>query len=125
MSHFTTIKTVISDLECLRKALKDLNYQFQEGIYEIKDYEGRKTKVEIKFFIENKEFGFCFSDDKNTYELIGDWYEIKGNHKKYTDQILQRYAYHKVIKELHQKGLVISEEQKLNDGAIKVVVKQW
>ena len=123
MSHFTIIKTIISDLECLYQALKDLNYKFQKGEYIIKDYEGRKTKVEIKFLIENKEFGFRQSD-KNTYELIGDWYNIAGGYKKYTDQILQRYAYRKVMKELNEYGYNVRSEQKLNNGTIKMIIQE-
>ena len=53
MSHFSTVKTKIKDLDCLRKALNDLGYQFtedEEGV-DVKGYRKQKTKAQISIHV--------------------------------------------------------------------------
>src|ERR1051325_10016875 len=95
MSHFTTIKTKMTEGIWVRKALADLGCEVQEGPVEASGYLGRKTAVEFKVSTPDPEYDIGFRKGPDGYECVADWQGVKHIKKDaWLRSITQRYAYH-------------------------------
>ncbi len=62
--------------------------------------------------------------DKNQYQVIADWFGVKGiTQKKFMEQLTQRYAYHATLDKLTDQGFALIEEQS-EKGEIKMVLRR-
>lgn len=125
MSHFTTVKTRMTDLDCLESALSYLGFQHERGPCAVKDYEGAQIQVELAVRGDNYDIGFRLNEEE--YEIVADWWSAKhygGLEEKQTvEKIRQRYAYEKIMKEkqrLREKGFVLSREE-ITEENIQVI----
>src|SRR5690606_30638029 len=78
MSHFTKVRTRLSDGEVLRKALAEMGYDVEPAGKGVRGYRGRRTDAEFKVRPGRGgyEIGFAPSDDG--YVLVADWFGIRG-----------------------------------------------
>ena len=126
MSHFTKLKTKIIDKECLLKALRNLNYTFEENST-IRGYNRRTRKgnVVIK---TNGEFdvGFVRNSNQESFQILADWYgaaqAIGSNRRDFVNTIQKEYATTKVLHELRKKGYRIRSRSINDTGEIKLLV---
>ena len=123
MSHFTRIKTKIQDLEYLKKALEKLGYNYKEGNIEIEGYSGTK-KVSLAIYPESG-YPIGFRKKGKEYELVADWWRVNVKKEKFINSLTQTYSYYTVVNESQKEGFNIVSEEKLKDGAIKIVVQRW
>jgi hypothetical protein len=126
MSHFSTIKTTISNREYLIAALKKANYQFKVGSYQCNGYNKQKTDVEILITLQNTNYNFGFKKNNGYFELVADWYGIKNisidnllveledEIKIIEYKIKQEYAYNITINKLEEQGFDVDEELREN-----------
>ncbi|MHB8764768.1 MAG: DUF1257 domain-containing protein [Deferrisomatales bacterium] len=112
MSHFTKVKTKIVDLMYLKKALKDLDYQFEEGRVKIRGYLGRKMTVDMKVRTpDGYDIGFVKSGE--SWEVVADWDMIRSHTQaSFVNEITRHYAYHVVKDQLASQDYQVVEERK-------------
>jgi len=124
MSKFVKIKTEFRDLAMIKETLDDLQVSYVE--------EARYNHLFSKFneviplvitLSRQTQFGLRAAED-DTYELIGDDMQLNPI-KKALDQIQQRYAYRKVLKETALAGFELVEEKIGNDDVIRLTVRRW
>lgn len=126
MSHFSNIKTKIRNISSLKAALTDVGIDWKEGSAAIRGYKGQTKQAEIVVEQANN-YDFGFSWNGSEYELVADlqyWQQpltVEGFLRKVT----QRYAYHTIIGETSKKGFEISEQQKNEDGTLRLVLQRW
>ncbi len=126
MSHFSVIKTKIRNLSALKASLQDLGYHPLEGIRPIKGYQGQTRQAEIVLEQQN-HYDIGFSWNGQEYELVADmqyWNQplsVEGFLRKVT----QGYAYHTVLSETVKGGFELSQEQKNEDGSIRLMLQRW
>jgi hypothetical protein len=126
MSHFSNIKTQIRNLDSLKAALTDLGIQWKEGPSSVRGYQGQTRTAEVVVEQEN-QYDVGFSWNGNEYELVADlqyWQQpltVEGFLRKVT----QSYAYRTVVSESSKQGFQVSEQQKNEDGSIRLVVQRW
>jgi Protein of unknown function (DUF1257) len=126
MSHFTNIKTKIRNLSSLKAALTDIGIDWKEGSTNIRGYQGQTKQAAVVVEQENN-YDIGFSWNGSEYELVADlqyWQQpltVEGFLRKVT----QRYAYHTVIEETSKQGFEISQQQKNEDGSIRLVLQRW
>lgn len=125
MSHFTTIKTEILDPEILKKTLFDLKFEFQEN-GKIPGYQGRMERVDIAVGEAGYSyFGFKRSEEKGNYEIRGlIEYLQKEKVKMMIKEVLQEYAYRKILQETRKRGFALIQEERLKAGTIKLVLRK-
>jgi hypothetical protein len=116
MSHFTKIKSKITDKVFLKKAISDMELEYQEGKLKAKGWLWKKEKADI--IIPTKsgyDIGFRFNGD--TYDIVADWDSIKDvDQNTFMNTLNQRYAYNVVKDTLAQQGfLLTNEENKAGD----------
>lgn len=125
MSHFTTLKTQLMVKEYIKKALEDMEMRYEEGDVEIRDYGGNRTRVEIKVPTANPDYAIGFRKQGSVYELVADWWGIKGiNQDEFLRRLTQRYAYHATKDQLKQQDFTIVQEEVKEDKTIHITVRR-
>ena len=126
MSHFSTIKTQIRNLNSLQSALNDLGIDWKAGPSTVRGYRGKTSTAEIVVEQENN-YDVGFSWNGKEYELVADleYWKQPWSVDGFLQRVTQRYAYHTVMNETAQQGFQVTEEQKSEDGSIRLVVQRW
>ena len=76
MSHWTKVKTKLTSLDLIKKALDRMELSYEEGNHTIKQY-GKSEKAELKL---DNAVGLSEQED-GTYAMVGDFYHASGNRK--------------------------------------------
>ncbi|MGH8001582.1 MAG: DUF1257 domain-containing protein [Brasilonema sp.] len=126
MSHFSQIKTQIRNIDSLKDALSDLGVDWKQGSREVRGYRGQTHNAEVTIEQENGyDVGFRWNGKE--YELVADlqYWQQNLSVEGFLRQVTQRYAYHAVVKETARAGFQVTEQQKSEDGSIRLVVQRW
>ena len=126
MSHSSNIKTQIRHLTSLKSALADLGIDWKPGPAIVRGYQGQTRQAEVVVEQENSyDVGFSWNGEE--YELVADlqYWQQPWTVQGFLSRVTQRYAYHTVVSETNKQGFQISEEQKNEDGSIRLVVQRW
>jgi hypothetical protein len=126
MSHFSNIKTQIRNLSCLEAALTDLDIDWKSGPAPVRGYRGQTRNAEVAIEQDNGyDIGFTWNGQE--YELVADlqYWQQNGSVERFLNKVTQRYAYHTVVQETAKQGFQVAEQQKNEDGSIRLVVQRW
>lgn len=126
MSHFSNIKTQIRNLSSLKAALSDLGLEWKEGPSAIRGYQGQTRTAEV-VVEQNNNYDIGFSWNGQEYELVADlqYWQQPLTVEGFLRQVTQGYAYHTVLNESNKQGFNVTEQQKNEDGSIRLVVQRW
>ena len=128
MSHFSTIKTQLKEVEPLIMALNNLGYFTNQEEKFIKGYRGKFTAVDISTNLPgDTKVGFKWNTNSNAYELVTDldlWkFEIPV--ERFISKVTQMYAYETIISKTKDDGYQIVEQKNQTDGSIELVLTKW
>jgi len=122
MSHVSTVKTTIKDLNILKQALKELGYGYYEGQQLQGQYMGSGQKADLVIDDKNNRYGRksvgVVKGSEDTYAFKGD---LSGTKKEFVNEITQKYTVMKLRSELKKLGAVSISEVGLEDGSVKLV----
>lgn len=126
MSHFSQIKTQIRNLSSLQAALTDMDIDWKSGSTEVRGYRGQTHEAQVTIEQENG-YDIGFSWNGQEYELVADlqYWQQNWSVNRFINEVTQRYAYHTVMDETAKQGFQIAEQQKNEDGSIRVVLQRW
>ena len=126
MSHFSNIKTQIRNLKSLKAALSDLGIEWKSGPRDVRGYQGQTHTAEIVVEQDNN-FDVGFSWNGSEYELVADlqYWQQPLSVEGFLKRVTQRYAYNTVVDESAKQGFELAEQQKNDDGSIRLVVQRW
>lgn len=129
MSHFTKVQTKITDLDCLKEALDDMNCAYREGAARVRGWRGQWTEADLVIDTGGPyNIGFRKAG-QGSYEVVADWWGIEMrtglSQTKFLNDLNQRYAYRKVISEVRKRGFSVAEDETLQDNTIRLVVRKW
>ena len=122
MSHFTTIKTQIKDIEALRLACAELGCTLWRDA-EARGYGGNKIAGDYMIKLKGP-FDIAVQRQKEgAYGFTSDLWagHVEQEVGKNYGRLLQLYAVHKATKEARKKGHFVSRSYK-RDGSIKLVI---
>lgn len=133
MSHFATVETKIKDLQCLKRALKDLNIAFVEAkqgeeVY-VKGYQGQTTGALMSIQMSKSyEIGVKV-DAAGNVQFVADWWGVETtrgwSEEEFIKKVTRRYSYHKVMQEIEKKGYKLQTEEVKEDQTIQIRVRTW
>ena len=126
MSHFSQIKTQIRNLSALESALDDLGLAWEAGPREVRGHKGLTHTAEVVIEQDNGyDIGFAWNGQ--SYELVADlqFWKQDNTVDYFLSKVTQRYAFHTIVNESAQKGFQISEQQRNQDGSIRLVLQRW
>ncbi|NER25286.1 MAG: DUF1257 domain-containing protein [Symploca sp. SIO1B1] len=126
MSHFSNIKTQIRNLVSLEAALTDLDIDWKSGPRSVRGYRNQTHNAEVVIEQDNS-YDIGFSWNGQEYELVADlqYWQQPWSVDGFLNRVTQRYAYQTVMKETSKQGFQVAEEQKNEDGSIRLVVQRW
>lgn len=126
MSHFSNIKTQIRNLSSLKTSLSELDIDWKEGPAPIKGYQGQTRSAEVVINQDNN-YDIGFSWNGQEYELVADlqYWQQPWTVEGFLRRVTQGYAFHTVVNESAKQGFQVTEQQKNEDGSIRLVVQRW
>ena len=126
MSHFSNIKTKIRNLSSLKAALSDMEIDWKAGPKSVRGYQGQTHNAEIVVEQDNN-YDIGFSWNGQEYELVSDlqYWQQPLTVDAFLQKVTQRYAYQTVLAESNKQGFQVAEQQKNEDGSIRLVVQRW
>ncbi len=122
MSHFTTIKTQIKDIEALKSACAEMGLTVLQNA-EARGYYTNKIKGEFVIQLKGPYDIALQQQTDGSFGLTADLWnghveqEVGPGYGK----LLQLYAVHKAMKEARKKGHLVTRSQK-QDGSIKLTI---
>ncbi len=106
MSHFSTLRTKITDSVILTNSLRDLGINVKTNA-EVRGYNGQQVRADIVAVLEG-EYDLGWSENSDgTFDLIADLWGVakKHNQTELINSINQKYAVNKTLSEVKQRGL--------------------
>jgi hypothetical protein len=106
MSHFSTLRTKITDAEILKTSLKNLGIQMKTEA-DVRGYHGQRVRADIVAVLEGEyDLGWSKNTD-GTFDLIADLWGVakKHNQTELINSINQKYAINKTMLEVQRPGL--------------------
>jgi len=125
MSHFSKIKTKITNKPKLVKALQLLQYDIQESIELVNPLDHQHEKVKVDVSIGN-DIGFRLNNE-GVYELVADiqtWKESVPP-QRFIERITQQYAKATILDTIQDKGFTIEKESTTIENNIEIVATRW
>ena len=128
MSHFSTVKTELRQLEPLVKALEDMGYAPDQAERPVRGYRGQTVTADLAVAMDNGgDLGFRWNEKTGAYELVTDldlWKQTIPV-ERFLSKLTQRYALNTVLKASGAEGFQVAEQQVKQDGSIELVVTRW
>ena len=128
MSHFSTVKTELRQLEPLVKSLRELGYSPEQGERPVRGYQGQTVSAEISVSMTSGgDLGFRWNEQSGAFELVTDLdlWKQKIPVERFLAQLTQRYALNTVLAATSLEGFEVAEQKETVDGAIELVVTRW
>lgn len=127
MSSEASILPLILDIAEFVAACAELKRATRK-VEQLKTSDGRVHKVEAVFTDGlGREAGL--QKTGKGYRVIADCQGLTPEQAKTQirsiSQVVQRYAYRKVLQQLQSQGYVVAEENKQPDDSIRLVVRKW
>ncbi len=124
MSHFSQIKTKISDKRYLVAALRALGFQPEEGQVHVRGYGGSRSKVEVRIRSSTHGYDVGFRKEGKHYVCVADWFGVTGIERQpFLQTLTQRYASIAVKDQLAAQGFSVAEEKHV-EGRIHLVLRR-
>ncbi len=112
MSHFTRVKTKLVDMLHLKRALDDLDLNYEEGKVKIRGYMGRKMEVDLRVKMPGG-YDIGFKRVGDTIEAVADWDMIKNTTQEtFVAEVTRRYATSVVKEQLSLEDFSLVEENR-------------
>lgn len=125
MSHFSTIKTQITDAEILIKSLQDLGFTVASSA-QVRGHNGLRLQADVVAVLPGHyDLGWTKNAD-GTYDLVADLWGVAKQHnqQQLLDSINQKYAVNKTIGEIRRLGYNLTKQAVQADGTIKLIVQR-
>lgn len=106
MSHFSTLRTKITDSAILKTSLSDLGITIKTDA-DVRGYNGQRVRADIVAVLEGEyDLGWSANAD-GSFDLIADLWGVakKHNQTELINSINQKYAVNKTLAEVKQRGL--------------------
>ena len=122
MSHFTTIKTQIKDVEALRSAVNELGLQLLANT-EARGYISNKTKGDYVIRLKGPYEVALNQQPDGSFGLTTDWWDghVEKEVGSNFGRLLQLYGVHKATVEAKKKGYSVLRRHQPN-GSIKLIL---
>ena len=122
MSHFTTIKTQIKDIEALRAAIKEMRLELVSNAT-ARGFADNTLKGEYVIKLKGPYDIAVNQQPDRTFGLTTDWWDghVEKEVGKDFGKLLQLYGVHKATFEAKKKGFSVLRKSQPN-GSIKLVL---
>jgi hypothetical protein len=133
VSHFTRLRTRITDAAALVRALADLGLktvEVHETAQPLYGYKGDQRAQTAEVIIRRKFVGRASNDigfmrrEDNSFDAIISGYDRRKYSDDWLNHLTQRYAYHLARAKLTEQGFDLVSEETAEDGRIHLVLRR-
>ena len=133
MSEYTEVELEIKDPECLKAALLELGYKFEEHKepQKLKGYQGDDRDQKAHIIVRRKYVGSSANDvgflkDGKHYKMIISEFDRHAGSQSvnFMSKLKQTYTKHVILKKTKSMGYRVSSQTTLSDGRIKIRVSE-
>lgn len=133
MSHFTTLKTSITDADALVAALADVGYptvEVHEEAVALYGYEGDRRRQRAHVVIRREHVGEASNDigferqPDGRYRAWISEYDRRRHDEGWLTRVTARHAYHATQRTLAAQGFNFVDEQQDPDGTVRMVLRR-
>jgi hypothetical protein len=124
MSHMTSIRVELKNLEMVKAALKRQGLSFQVGGV-VEDYFHNKQAVDLVVEVPGQRpVGFRRDPATGSIDLVGDWWGARTSREEFLANLKAGYAREQVMESLELQGVDISKVKEVEepDGSVVFVV---
>ena len=128
MSHFSTVKTELRQLDPLVQALKDMGFPPEQGARAVRGYQGQTVTADLAVTMQvGGDLGFRWNAKSGSYELVTDLdlWKQQIPIERFLAKLTQRYALNTVLAATSNEGFQVAEQTQAQDGSIELVVTRW
>jgi len=132
MSHFTKIKTNITDYNALIKTIGQLGFSYKSLDSDIEDLSAynkmdRKVIAVYKVSDSSNIPAFNFVWNSQEYVLVADvqLWKLNIDFNCFLDRLFQQYAYNVIMHTSSISGFHQIKENICYDGSIKITLQKW
>jgi len=128
MSHFSTVKTELRQLDPLVQALQDMGYSPEQGERPVRGYQGQTVTADLAVTMQvGGDLGFRWNSKSGAYELVTDLdlWKQQIPIERFLAKLTQRYALNTVLAATSNEGFQVAEQTQSQDGSIELVVTRW
>ena len=120
MSHTTTVKVQIKDMNILEKALQELNIPYQKGTFQL--YSSSHSGIAVK--LEGWRYPVIFSKGEIYYDNYGGNWGNKAKLEELINKVIPTYTKILTIEELAKMGFRIEQIEKQGDKIVITAQEQ-
>ncbi len=133
MSHFTTVKTGLKDVNILKKVIERKGWSLTEAEVGqkvlVKGWEKRTYEADMQFSV-GCSYGIGVTVEENgDLRLEADWWAIETFTEKtqqsIIDEITREYAYVTVMDKVHKLGYDVVEEKVGASQEVRILLRKW
>lgn len=125
MSHFKKYQCKITNQDFLKKALKEMGYDYEHDAV-VTDFFKQKRKVEIAVLSNKKRLPLGFTRNKEgLYDIVADWYGINVNQENFTNRLHQLNTKYLVEKVCDENSWNIDENFEYNNVSGEIQVRAY
>jgi len=131
MSHFSEVKTELTNRKFILKALEQMGYRTEtnEAGVEVRGFMDNKSQADFKALTTTHyDIGFKRSS-AGGYEIVSDWEiltKISGTtHEAFSQQLKREYAKAAILELAKERGLEVEYKENSEEQTMEMVVTQW
>lgn len=128
MSHFTKVKTRLTERQTLKQAMEStLRWPVQENAV-VRGFSGNTVTAQLVAVnpLTHYDVGFIRNPGQDCFELVADFYGLRHlDPNELVRQINQNYALSILQQEAAAAGYQMEDTVYEDDGSIRVVLNQW
>lgn len=116
MSHITTVKTRIDDINALDAAAKSLGFRLSESNI-VRGYNNQRLAADVVWNVKDKYDIGAIKQPDGTYALVADWWGVG---YEMEEKLLTEYAVQKTLKRARILGHKLKSKTVLSDGTVEI-----
>ena len=133
MSHFTVLKTQITETDALVKALADMGFaqvEIHKTPQHLYGYQGDVRPQTAEVIIRRRFIGRLSNDigfkrrEDGAFEAVISEYDRHQYSQGWLNRLTQRYTYHVARTKLGEQGFALVTEETRQDGRIHLVLRR-
>ena len=133
MSHYTVLRTRISNVKALTRALADVGFkdiEVHETAQPLVGVGGEVRPDRAEVIVRRKHIGWLSNDigfrrhADGTFEAIISEYDRSTYDQSWLERLTQRYAYHAARAKLQEQGFSVVREEVQENGQIHLVLRR-
>lgn len=125
MSHFTKMRTTLTDGDVLERSLRDLGHQVERGQVSVRGFRGQRTPVELRVPTKSRGYDIGFRRNGAAYEMVADWWGIRETTAEpFLATVARQYAVVGARTVLERQGFALVEETREQSGEVRLLLRR-